>query len=59
MPTKIAVIYCSSTGHVHQMVPEATREVSDVDEQVLAAARCQGHRLARFAERLAAVPAAA
>ena len=34
-------------------------EVGDVDANVLDAARYQGQRLARFAERLAAVPAAA
>jgi NAD(P)H dehydrogenase (quinone) len=34
-------------------------EVRDVDEKVLASARYQGQRLARFAERLAAVPVAA
>ncbi len=34
-------------------------EVRDVDAKVLGAARYQGQRLARFAERLAAVPVAA
>jgi NAD(P)H dehydrogenase (quinone) len=34
-------------------------EVRDVDTKVLGAVRYQGERLARFAERLAAVPAAA
>ena len=64
MATRIAVIYSSSTGHVHQLaeaVGEGAEAVGAVSDEVREAARYQGRRLAEYAERLVASrePAAA
>ena len=54
MATHIAVIYSSSTGHVPQLAEGGA--VGAVSDELRLAARYQGHRLAKYAERLVASP---
>jgi flavorubredoxin len=63
MPTRVAVIYYSATGNVHEIadaIAEGAREEgADPGDDVLAAGRIQGRRLARVATALANARASA